>query len=281
MKLVTRTTREKNKGSFYGSLDKSPSKGVGAWDLRGVGQKASLISITLDRLKSDRMTDILAYTFQTPCGVSTEYKELETVRDNETFEREKAMLASYERIIKMKDVENISLEKFALELKENFSNDIRTAYKLFNVEKDKNASHCVYIYHIYALIVATITLIGDIDFMPPIKMKFKKNKSILKMDFSMSSRKHRDIKNRMKLRDIQGIEAKLAYIAAICREDNINCTLKFTNNSLAIEYDVCAIEPHKGIVYSKPDERKYAFSELMNLFSYTVKDTETEAQEEE
>ena len=117
--------------------------------------------------------------------------------------------------------------------------------------------------------------------MPPIKMKFKKSKDALKMDFKMTTMRHRDIRNRMKLKDIRGTEAKLAYIAAICREDNINCTFKLVNGSVAIEYDICAIEPYKGIVYSKPDERKKVFNELMDLFSYTVKDKETEAQEVE
>lgn len=281
MKLINQTNKENDKGSFYGNLDKSQSTKVGAWDLGGIGKKGSLLSITLDRLNADRIVDMLAYTFQTQQGLSVEFKELETVRSIEDFEMEKAMLESYERIIKMKDVENISLEKLSLELKEYFSNDIRTAYKPFNVRKDKNGSHCVYIYHVFALIVATVTLIGDIDFMPPIKMKFKKSKGVLKMNFEMTTMMRRDIRNRMKLKDIRGTEAKLAYIAAICREDNINCTFKSVNGSVAIEYDICAIEPYKGIVYSKPDERRKVFNELMDLFSYTVKDKETEAQEVE
>ena len=116
MKLLTQMNKENNKGSFYGNLDKTQSTKIGAWDLAGTDKKGSLISITLDRLRTDRIIDMLAYTFQTQQGLSIEFKELETVRNIEDFEMEKAMLESYERIIKMKDVENISLEKLSREL---------------------------------------------------------------------------------------------------------------------------------------------------------------------
>ena len=280
MKIVTRDSTKTKKGTFYGNPDKSPSTSLGAIDLVGVGKKASLVSITLDRLNSNRKVDVLAYTYQTPLGLATEFKELETLRDDDVFESEKAMLESYERIIKMREVENISLEKFPLEIKEYFLNDVRTAYKPLIIERTKNTTHCVYICHIYASIVAAVTLMGNIEFKTSIKMKLSKKNGTLKMRLEMKAKCH-DIRGREKLKDIQGIEVRLAYIAAICREDNINCTFKLINNSVAVEFDICAVEPHKDIVYSRPDEKRNVFNELMDLFSYSPKDIETEEKEQE
>ena len=280
MKIVTHDSTKTKKGTFYGNPDKSPSTGLGAIDLMGVGKKASLVSITLDRLYTNKKVDVLAYTYQTPLGLSTEFKELETLRDDDGFESERAMLESYERIIKMREVENISLEKFPLEIKEYFLNDVRTAYKPLGIERTKNTAHCVYICHIYALIVAAITLMGNIEFKTSIKMKLSKSKGTLKMRLEMKAKCH-DIRGREKLTDIKGIEVRLAYIAAICREDNLNCTFKLINNSVAVEFDICAVEPHKDIVYSRPDEKRNVFNELMDLFSYSPKDIETEEKEQE
>ena len=41
MKIVTHDSTKTKKGTFYGNPDKSPSTGLGAIDLMGVGKKAS------------------------------------------------------------------------------------------------------------------------------------------------------------------------------------------------------------------------------------------------
>ena len=98
------------------------------------------------------------------------------------------------------------------------------------------------------------------------------------MSFKSSSKHFAGLSNRMKLLNTQGVETRLEYIGAVCREDDISSTLKITDNKLEIEYEFDALEK-EGALYADVTEDKIFFREYMDIFN-PVRHIEGEEAEE-
>lgn len=276
MKIMKRGFDGKSNSSFYGHLDKQLNNNLNANDYFSINNKTQPMSMTLERINGERVIDAIVYAHKTPNGVMKRISEQTTVRDEETFESERSMLESYERIISLTSVEEIMLDSFFEEFKDRLSKNYITAYKKFVIQNTKNIRHSVYIYHFFALLISTLALLNDVDFEVPIYIAYKRKGDILNLSIRLVSKNHLGIKDKWMLRSIQGIEAKLAYIAALCRVDDINSTFKFTKNSLTIEYSIYNVVREKRVLYSRSDEKEQMFNELMDLFNYRGREVQEE-----
>lgn len=284
MKLITRNSKDKksNKNIYGYQIDTDKHKSLSnpmeenndLFLLRGL----KLSSIEL--MKSpDGKTDALVFTYKNGTTTEKRIKELETVRGSKDFEDDSKIISSLEVLLAKKNVRKINLFDFMEEIKTNFESDIRYAYKKFDTIATKNIRHSVYIYHIYALIIATVSLINEIDYQPPVHMVLVTKNNSIHLSFKSRSKRYIGISSRLKLINIQGTEMRLEYIGALCREDDISNTLKITDDSLDIEYVFAPIKK-EGALYADSLEDKIFFKEYMDIFN-PIMNTEEELEEEE
>lgn len=284
MKLITRNSKDKksNKNIYGYQIDTDKHKSLSnpmeenndLFLLRGL----KLSSIEL--MKSpDGKTDALVFTYKNGTTTEKRIKELETVRGSKDFEDDSKIISSLEVLLAKKNVRKINLFDFMEEIKTNFESDIRYAYKKFDTIATKNIRHSVYIYHIYALIIATVSLINEIDYQPPVHMVLVTKNNSIHLSFKSRSKRYIGISSRLKLINIQGTEMRLEYIGALCREDDISNTLKITDDSLDIEYVFAPIKK-EGALYADSLKDKIFFKEYMDIFN-PIMNTEEELEEEE
>lgn len=284
MKLLSKQSKEnkKTKGVYGYDLSPNTYKPVSSLSLE---QDSLLLSdetgvTKIELIKSpDGNSDALVFTCKTINANETKLKMLETVRDKVQFETDAKIISSYEFLRIKKDIRKINLFDFLEDIKEKFKSDIRYAYKKFSTTATQNSRHSVYIYHIYALIIATVSLINEMDFAPPVYIEFKTKSKSLVLSFKSKSKRFAGIKNKRKLLNIQGTEMRLEYIGALCREDDISNTLQITDNTLNIEYAFAPTEK-EGALYADVLEDKIFFKEYMDIFN-PIMHTEVEAKEEE
>lgn len=277
MKLIT--NNKKSTSSFYGRKTNDRlymplfSEDRNTANIRYNRKRITKIEL----IKSpDKTQDALVFTHVIGKETQIEVKELNTLRNEDDFENDARIIATYELLSNKRDVKRINLEEFLNDVKAKFLDDIRNAYKIINTSASKKVEESVYIYHIYALLTATMSIINELDFKPPVFMELKKLKSSIKLSMKIKSKKLAKLKNRQMLIEAPGMETRFEYIGALCREDDINSTFEITGNTLKIEYVIGEIPYREGIVMSSASEEKEIFEELMNIFNYTK-----EVQEEE
>jgi hypothetical protein len=234
----------------------------------------------MELIKSpDEKSDALIFTYKNDKTTKTKVKELQALRDKCEFEVDSKIVSSFELLNKRRDIRKINLFDCMEEIKSNLRNDIRYAYRKFETDSVKNARHSVYIYHFYALIIATISMINELDFTKPVCIELKPKSKNLSLSFKSKSKRYAEILNKTRLLNIQGTEMRLEYIGALCREDDISNTFKIIDNTLEIEYIFAPIEK-EGALYADVLEERMFFIEYMDIFN-PIRNREVEAEVEE
>lgn len=278
MKLITRKTSPRSK-SFYGhKIEDVSTKSISsdADNKELINSDKGITKIELVKSPDGRQ-DALVFTRVVGQKTSVEIKELDTSRNDELFEIDAKLIKTYELLSIKRDVKRIIPKDFLCDVKDKFLSDVRNAYKIINTSFNQKEGISVYIYHIYALLIATMSIINEIDFKPPVLIELKKLKNAIKLSMKIKSIKLAEIKSRQRLIEIPGIEMRLEYIGALCREDDINSTLEIHGNTLSVDYIIEEIPHREGIVFADAYEEKHMFNELMDAFSYT---REVQAEEE-
>ena len=285
MKIIKKNQGVSNDktGSLFGHM-KRESRVVNASDglgfLKDSNLKVTSVQKRLERIEGEEPCDVIITTYVNEKGERTEEaKRLFVLVDDEIFESVNEMLKSYDRVRQMKDVRKIDPRSFFSELNEKFKNDIHFAYKTFYGDFKENTTHSVYIFHLYLIFIATASIINDIDFKPPIHILFEGLRNGISVSISSNVHSELAIKSEAQLRALQGVEAKLAYITSLCKEENISSTFQIYKGKIVSEFKIKDVEKEQIRVFSKPDEEDAFFTELTNLFTYKGKEVEEEAED--
>ncbi|MBO5338870.1 MAG: hypothetical protein J6A96_04135 [Clostridia bacterium] len=278
MKLITSNNKRKEKYLYGNKLDSLSNKLVSSEIDKTIEPRYAKVTIgKIELSKSpDKTHDMLVLTRFIGSKTVIEIKDLETIRSDSEFECDARIISTFEMLNSKRDVRRIFLDTFLSEIKEKFKLDIRTAYKKIETSATKKDEHSVYIYHMYGLLAASISIINELDFKPPVYIELKKIPKGIKLSLKIKSPKLDEIKNRQKLIDIPGIEMRLEYLGLLCQEDGINGTFEITNNTLNIEYDIVEAPYKEGVLLADTQEEDRFFYELMEIFSYKGADREEE-----
>ena len=244
-------------------------------DIKNPLVKENVIKLDIVRGEYDKR-DLLITTVKKGEMLFTKTKELLAIRDDEMFQNDRAVALSLERLVKMTDIKRITLDRFFDEIKQKFENDIRYAYKEIDTVSSKNARHSVYIYHIYAIIIATMSILNEIDFKPSVSIEFKGINDELYLSFEIKSKSVSKVTRKSKLLEAPNIEMRLEYIGALCREDGIDSTIEIASNTFKIEFYIFKTHEREGQVYSTALEEAQFFDEFMDIFNYRVEDKQEE-----
>ena len=183
MKLITSGAKRKEKYLYGNKFDNLSSKTVlsqADMPLEHMDIKRSAYKVELSKAP-DKATDMLVFTRSVGNKTIIEIKNLEKIRKEKEFECDAKIISTYEKISNKRDVRKIMLGAFLNEMKEKFQLDIRTAYKRIETASTKNVEYSVYIYHIYALLTATMSIINELDFRPPVYIEMKKSAKGIKL----------------------------------------------------------------------------------------------------
>ena len=276
MKIIKKNqdvTKDKS-GSLFGNVirDNRALSANGGFDFPI--NNITSVQKRLERKETDRLRDVIITTYVNERGERTEEeRELLVLVNDRIFDSVNDMLLSYDRVRKMKDVRKIEPRTFYSELNKRFKGDIHFAYKDFDAEFNSNALHSVYIYHLYLIFIATVSIINDIDFMPPVHILFEGLRNGFTVSISSSVRSELGIRSEAQLKALEGVEAKLAYLTSLCKEENISNTFQIYNGKIVSEFKIKDVEKEKIRVFSKPEEEDSFFYELCDLFTYKNKES--------
>ncbi len=271
MKLVNNSSKQNKDRArrFYGNEDK-PYENKSVLSVpreNGFPLRLGMKTVKLELSKTESGGDLLVKTHTLNQETETMAKVLVGIRDQEEFENDEKLLTTFELVCAKKDIKRINLEHFLEEVKESFGDDIRYAFKEITTQASKNMRHSVYIYHIYVIIIATMSIINELDFKPPVHIELIKNDNNVKLSFRIKSKRLGEVINKRRLLNIPGIEIRLEYIGALCQEDDINNTFKIIDNTLLIDYAFGELAYKEGALFSNAREEKSFFKEYMDIFN--------------
>lgn len=283
MKIVKKNKLDiKEKGMFGHSL--SQKRGISAYD-SDINSFPKIktyraTKMRLERVNADTTYDVIITTYANEYGETREEKRvLEALIDKEIYDDVEKMLSSYERLRKMKEVRQIDVKEFLAKIKERFKEDIHFAYKSLKGSVRKSKSHTIYIYHLILIFIASITIINDISFKPPIYITITSLPKGIKIIFSSTVPNEPELTSESQLKALQGVEVKLAYVASLCREENISNSFQIYDNKIISEFNINDVKKEQIKVYSREDAEESFFSEFIELFNYKGREEEEEEQE--
>ena len=196
-------------------------------------------------------------------------------RNEEDFENDKYILASYQEAISRKQIKEINSEDFLLEIKARFHNSVRYAYKRFYVDSNNNKRHKVYIYHLYTIIIATLAVLNEIDFKPAVHISFNSGKSLaLTIEMKVKSLPMKRQKEEVLP---NSTEAKLLYLRTLCEQGDVDYTFEIINDRISLKYAIFEATKIGEVVFTTPNEEDEFFERFMNIFN----GRETNIEEEE
>ena len=269
MKIIKRE-KEMSIGRLYGNKMSAHNR-LGAHTFNeGAGIKlhnGKLISVRIIRMENSYPVDVIE-TVRERNGVALrEYTELSTVRNEEELKRDERIFKTLEAVLKKRDVRTIKLSSFIKEIIARLKSDTRFAYKNFEKEKSQNAEHCVYIYTLLAIIVATVSAVNDIDFSSSVLLSTDKYSDAMEICFKSTTRELKLYKNRDSILKIPRLEAKIAYLNSLCAQDGVSSEIKATGNTIIFKYRIKNAPPEAMKLYSKYSEETEIFSELLYAFN--------------
>lgn len=272
MKIIKREL-EKSKGNIYGKrLDISRRLGAKGY-VEQIDEFSArrLIGAELIRMNIPHPVDVIETTYVKNGVVEREYRELETLRNDEELKNGQNIFKTLGKILNKRDVRTLKTSDFIKEILEKLASDPRFAYKQISTENSKNTAHSVYIYTVLAIIVATVSLTNNLDFEAPISFSISKQGDALAFIFKIITNQNA-IKNREQLTKNPKLESKLAYLCALCREDDVKSTIKIVDSSVIFEHIVREVPHETARVYAKDDEQLMVIYELLNAFNPPLAD---------
>lgn len=230
-----------------------------------------ILSIELVRMNLPHPVDVIETTYLKNGVVEREYRELESIRSKEELENGQTIFKTLGKILNKRDVRAIKAVDFLKEILERLASDTRFAYKQINSKNYKNTAHSVYIYPLIAIIVATVSSTVNLDFSSPVEISISKQGACLILTFKTLTNQN-VIGSREWLAKNPRLESKLAYLCALCREDNMKSTIRIVDNLVIFEYVIKEASPEVPRVYAKEDEQLKVFYELLNAFNPPLSD---------
>jgi hypothetical protein len=268
MKIIKRG-EENTKSTLYGNDTKAHTL-LGA-DVYGIKttiafEKRNLVSAELIRMNFPHPVDVIELNYLKNGIKEKEYKELETVRNDEELEKDGKIFETLEKILSKRDVKSVNASTFAKEIVERLSGESRYAYKCFVGKSTKSANHVIYIYTALALIAASISATNNIDFQAPMKFSSSSKGRELRLLLKINT-KSLDGVRKSSIVKIPRLEARLAYISMLCSAEDIKCTATANGDEVAFEYLIKESPQEAPCLHSKQDEENQIFSELLYAFN--------------
>ena len=269
MKIIK---REKELGikTLYGNK-MSAHRSIGAdsyienEELKLYGGK--IISVSIVRMEMPYPLDVIEIVRERNGVTTREYTELETVRSDEELKRDECIFKTLETVLEKRDVRTIKLSSFVKEIIDKFKSDVRFAYKDFEKSKSQNSEHCVYIYTLLAIIVATVSSINDIDFKSSVSLSADKRSDTMEICFKSTTKELKSYKNRDSILKISRLEAKIAYLNSLCIQDGVSSEIKTAGSTITFKYKIKNAPPEASLLRSKESEEEKIFNELLYAFN--------------
>ena len=241
--------------------------------------RAAKTTLRLEREDGEIPKDVIKATYIDSLGKETEERrELQALVSTDIYENVSEMLASYEVVRQKRDVREIEPNLFIEEMIDYFKNDIHFSYKSFLNDTEKNGQYNVYVYHLILIFIGSVSVLNDVEYKPPIHIKISSKQRGIKVSFTSLAKEMIEVNSKAKLKDIQGVEAKLAYMSTLCREEGISSSFQIFNNTVKYEFSISEVKKEKVKLYSKKSEEREFFDKMVSLFNYKGRE---EAEEEE
>ena len=276
MKIIKNLKANENKKRMYGyDMKDSVSSYVSA-NLNSPKQIGRLEITELEICKSENSFDLFRIKYIDGGKLKESIEKSLYQRSDEEIKRENLLLSTYKDVARRNDLKEIKCADFLDEIKERLKSDIRYGYKEFYLETKQNSRHSVYIYQIYAIIIATLSIYNEIDFKRPIKLSFimDKNDLILKINMNIGGIDKRATEAEILKESIN--EARKVYLEALCKNKG---TFALMGETLSLELLVDEAPKDEYKLFSKASEESLFFEKYMDIFNASIDITE-EAEEE-
>lgn len=273
MKIMKNTDKIKNVKRMYGYDMKEPSDSFVASDLNSAKEigKLEIIGIKIEKNKDG--FDLVKIQYNDGGRIKESIEESLFQRTDEELKQENILFSTYKEIERLNHVKEIKCSDFLEEIKERFKNDVRYGYKGIYLETNKNSRHRVYIYRIYAIIIAALSIYNDIDFKHSVKISLMKEESCLTLEINMNLD---DKKLTANIFANSYNEARTIYLRALCKNRG---SFALIGRKFSLTYYIDELpKDDKFKLYSKESEENLFFNKYMNIFN--PNGIETEAEEE-
>lgn len=191
---------------------------------------------------------------------SDTYEESEQLDDKRIF-------ASFSDVIGKEVFGTVKLTDFASKLVECLKNDLRFAYRKFEVECGNDCDELYANFaHLSVLAVATVIVLNEVDYRSPIKIRVNKILNSYILDMSVKSNTFIDKEGVYAMcQTYPNIAMRLMYIASLCESDDISYEMKIKPNGVNIRYVINEMVNDTGR-FSAPT---FATS-IMDIFAYAL-----------
>ncbi len=282
MKIIRRIDNNKKSQRMYG------------YDMKGAA--ASIVSASLDTRqmvkandeifsmeieKSTVGNDKIKISYNDSGKIKENLKISYYTRSESELESENYLLSTYKEVSKKLDIREIKCSDFLDEVKARLINDVRYAYKRFHIVANKNTRHSVHIYRIYAIMIATLSIMNEMDFKIPILIKLGMEREGLTLQIEIKLKNKNVVNNKKELLKKPSNEAKLIYLGALCNQDETTNGLFLEGNRIVLRYVIDEVPVDRFKLCSKAPEENEFFERYMDIFNSSFNDKGAGTIEEE
>ena len=151
---------------------------------------------------------------------------------------DKRIFASFGDVIGKEVFGTVKLADFATKLVECLKNDIRFAYRKFEVEcGNEHDEMYANFAHLSVLAVATVIALNEIDYRSPIKIQVNKILNSYILDISVKSNTFIEKDGVYAMcKTYPNIAMRLMYITSLCESDDISYEMRIKPNGVKFRY---------------------------------------------
>lgn len=278
MKIISSINKTQNKKRMYGYDIKTTSASYVSSSMalspRAI-TKFEIVGMKIEKREGN--LDCIRIQYNDGGKIKETIEESSFRRSEEDLERENSLLFTYSDVAKMQEVKEIKCTDFLEEVKGRLKEDIRYGYKGFYLESNRNSRHSVYIYQVYAIIIAILSIYSDVDFKKPNKISLIKNDNGLTLKINMNVSEVNNKSTRAEILKESINEAREIYLEALCKSRG---SFTLSGQTLCFEFIIDEAPKDEFKLFSKPHEEEFYFAKLLDIFNSPI-DKETEEGEEE
>ncbi|MBQ7907483.1 MAG: hypothetical protein IJ309_05855 [Clostridia bacterium] len=174
-------------------------------------------------------------------------------RERASILLDKRIISIYQKISEMRDVARVNVKDFFVSFINTLLNDVKLAHRTFRLKVNCEGELDLYIDHIVAINVATISVLNELNEENAIQINLEVLKRGMVLEFEMETEEQDNLYFKEAIMDkYPRLATRLSYIDCLCNEDGNGFELSVINGKAKLTYEIMEAKSAKGALHQAP-----------------------------